>query len=287
MMLTALNSPQDKFRGLELGADAFLPKPYSIREVILQATNLIKRRHQTINLEKQIKSISTKELQSSNLHHLLFHELRNQLFILNGYSELLISDPESRRAQTCRDAIYRSSSYLQTLAEEVLLIKQVEDVDLQLRKEPFDINQLIDEIIKVYIAPAKEKCMDLVHSKGIQQPFVPLNRTALKIILSALIDNSIKYGAGEQRIKVACNLNDKEIEVTVSDQGPGIPKEDLPHIFEPYFRSAQHQDSIRGSGIGLHAVCVLANAMGGHVTAENLPERGSCFRVTLPYISGE
>lgn len=286
IMLTALNSPQDKYRGLELGADAFLPKPYSISEVILQATNLVKRRQQTVNLEEQLKSLSKKESQSSSLHHLLFHELRNQLLILNGYSELLNNNPDSTRAQTCRDAIYRSSNYLQTLAEEVLLIRQVEDGDFSLNIDHFDVEHLINEIVSVYDAPAKEKCMGIIRRDKLEPLSAPLNRTAMKIILSALIDNSIKYGSPGQKIRIACNQKHAEIEFVISDQGPGILREDLPHIFEPYFRSARDQENVRGSGIGLHAVCVLANAMGGHVTAENLPERGSSFRVKLPLNHG-
>jgi DNA-binding response OmpR family regulator len=282
IMLTALNSPQDKFRGLELGADAFLPKPYAIREVILHSTNLIKRRREAVDLETRLKSVSRTEQQAVNLHHLLFHELRNQLLILNGYTELLNGNPDSNRAQTCRDAICRSSSYLQTLAEEVLLIRQVEDGQFVFKDEPFCADQLIDEIIMVYSAPAKERCMQLIHRKDIRQATVILNRTALKIILSALVDNSIKFGPSGQKIKITFTQSSKDMELTVTDQGPGIATADLPHIFEPYFRSVQHENSVRGTGIGLHAVCVLANAMGGHVTAENIPNQGSCFRLHLP-----
>ena len=143
IMLTALNSPHDKYRGLELGADAFLPKPYSIREVLLQAGNLIRRRRQSVDLENRIKVLSSKENRRMEMYHLLFHELRNQLFILNGYTELLQKSSDSSRVQTCKDAIYRSSNYLQTLAEEVLLIRQVEDGGLSLQPEDFDANQLI------------------------------------------------------------------------------------------------------------------------------------------------
>ena len=285
IMLTALDSPHDKYRGLELGADSYIPKPYAIREVILQTKNLIKRRQQTLELETRLKSINTNEQHATNLHHLLFHELRNQLMILSGYTDLLNRNPDSHRAQTCRDAIYRSSNYLQTLAEEVLLIRQVEIGELELEMEEFDIGHLIDDILRVYNAPAKERGMELIHQTENRQVFVSLNRTATKIILSSLIDNCIKYGSNSQKIKVEFNLKAKGMELTVNDQGPGIPNEDLPHIFEAYFRSSKHQYNVKGSGIGLHAVSVLANAMGGHATAENMPGKGSCFRVHFPETS--
>ena len=285
IMLTALNSPQDKYRGLELGADAFLPKPYSIREVLLQADNLIRRRRQTLDLENRIKVLRNKEQQALDLHHLLFHELRNQLLILNGYTELLHKDPDIRRFHSCRDAIYRSSNYLQTLAEEVLLIRQVEDGGVSLQPEAFDADQLIDEIIRVYKAPAKEKFMTLNHVKKISQKYVNLNRTALKIILSALVDNAIKYGPRGQAITLVCSHKRGHLELIVQDHGPGISLEDQQHIFEPYFRSAQHQNNVRGSGIGLHAVSILSKAMGGEVSVESAPGDGSSFRACFPYQS--
>jgi len=287
IMLTALDSQHDKYRGLELGADAFIPKPYAIREVVLQTKNLLKRRQQTLELETRLKSVKTNEQQATDLHHLLFHELRNQLMILSGYTELLNGNPDSHLAQTCRDAIYTSSNYLQTLAEEVLLIRQVEIGELTLEMENFDIGHLIDDMLKLYSAPAKERCMELIQQTEIKQVVVSLNRTAIKIILSSLIDNCIKYGPNSQKIKVTFNRNVKGIELTVNDQGPGIPNEDLPHIFKAYFRSSKHQGSVKGTGLGLHAVSVLANAMGGHATVENMPGKGSCFRVHFPETSGE
>lgn len=282
IMLTALNAPHDKYRGLGLGADAFLPKPYAIREVILHSENLLRRRRQTLNLENRIKTLSSNERKTLNLQHLLFHELRNQLLILNGYTELLHKDPGNKRAQTCRDAIYRSSNYLQNLAEGVMLIRQVEDGELALELQNFDADQLLAEIITVYLTPAKEKCMELKHIKNIKPESINLNRTALKIVLSALIDNSLKYGPSGQTVTLSCRRRKELWEVVVTDQGPGIPYEDQPRIFEPYFRSSRNQSGTRGSGIGLHAVSVLSKAMGGQACVESKPGQGSTFRLSFP-----
>ena len=282
IMLTALNSPHDKYRGLELGADVFLPKPYSIREVLLQAGNLIRRRRQTVELENRIKALNSKQNRGMEIHHLLFHELRNQLFILNGYTELLQKSPDTSRVQTCKDAIYRSSNYLQTLAEEVLLIRQVEDGGLSLQSDAFDADQMIEDIIKLYDVPAKEKSMVINHVKELHAEFVNLNRTALKIIVSALVDNAIKYGPKGQEINLSCSRRHDQLELIVKDHGPGISAADQRHIFEPYFRCAEHRNRSHGSGIGLHAVNILSKAMGGEVSLESSPGHGSSFRILFP-----
>jgi two-component system sensor histidine kinase/response regulator len=282
IMLTALNSPRDKYRGLELGADAFLPKPYAIREVILLVDNLVKRHKQARALEERLKAFHQKKHKSLDLHHLLFHELRNQLLILNGYTQLLHKDPDQQRAQTCKEAIYRSSNYLQTLAEEVLLIRQVEDGHLALQKEAFDMSKLIDEIVSLYSTPAQGKKMQLVYERDSQHQRVILNRTATKIILSALVDNSIKFGAAGQKITIRHLFDQDRQQLVVTDQGPGIAEEDLGRIFEPYFRASRSVDQTAGSGIGLHAVHVLSQAMGGEITIDSTPGRGSSFRIAFP-----
>jgi signal transduction histidine kinase len=282
IMLTALNAPEDKFKGLELGADLFLPKPYSIREVILHAAKLIQRRQQTLALEERVKTLTKHREQTSDLHHLLFHELRNQLLILNGYTELLHQDPDSRHAELCMDAIYRSSNYLQNLAEEVLLIRQVEDGQLSLEREYFPIEDLIADIVKVYKTPAREKAVQLRYLITTRQPAVNLNRLAAKIILSALVDNSLKYGPAGQTITLSCLTAEDRIELVVADQGPGIPEEEQERIFDPYYRSDTADDKPRGSGLGLHAVRVLARAMDGEVSLESQSGGGSRFRVKLP-----
>ncbi|MBE0576820.1 MAG: response regulator [Desulfuromonadales bacterium] len=282
IMLTALGAQEDKYRGLEIGADIFLPKPYSIREVILHAGNLVRRRQQTVALEVRLKSMINRENQFPDMYHLMFHELRNQLLILNGFADLLHAGLDGKHAGICMDAIFRSSNYLSTLAEEVLLIRQMEDGRLSLEYEHFPIEDLIAEIIKVYSAPAREKCMQLRCSVTTKQATVNLSRLAVKIIFSALVDNSLKYGHAGQTISLGCQVGEGRIDLIVADQGPGIPVEEQERIFDAYYRAGDASGKPQGTGIGLHAVRVLAKAMGGDVTLESRPAHGSRFRINLP-----
>ena len=286
IMLTALGTPEDKYRGLELGADLYLPKPYSIREVILLAGKFVSKRHREVALETRLAEVEATEQQNRDLQHLLFHELTNQLLILNGFTELLHAKPDRSNADLCLDAIYRSSNYLQLLAEEVLLIRQISDGRLVLPSEFFQIDELVREIIRVYQASAGEKNMQLRWLVAEKTPTVRLNRLAVKIILSALIDNAIKYGSAGQLITLRCATTDIRFELTVVDQGPGIPPEDQERIFEPYYRQHGVQGKPTGRGLGLYGVRMLARAMGGATTVESEAGRGSCFRVNLPVEAG-
>ena len=111
---------------------------------------------------------------------------------------------------------------------------------------------------------------------------VNLNRLAVKIILSALLDNSIKYGPAGQTVTVSCQSNGGQISLTVADQGPGIPEAEQEKIFQAYYRIAEQPAETPGRGLGLHAVRVLARAMSGEITVQSHHGHGSCFRVDLP-----
>lgn len=282
IMLTALSTPENKYRGLELGADLFLAKPYSIREVILLSGKLVGNRHKTLALQNHLEKITSEDRQNHELHHMLFHELSNQLFILSGFTELLRKNPASERTGACMDAIYRSSNYLQALAEEVLLIRQVEDGRLSLILEDFPIDILIGEIIEVYNTPARNKNMQLQFLISEKQPMVNLCRLALKIILSTLVDNSLKYGPAGQTITLSCKPTDDRFVLMVADQGPGIHADEQEMIFEPYYRVTSDAGKPRGRGLGLYGARVLAKAMGGTVTIESRTGAGSCFLIDLP-----
>jgi signal transduction histidine kinase len=282
IMLTALGTPENKYRGLELGADLFLPKPYSIREVILLSGKFVGNRQKTLTLQNRLEKITGEDRQNHELHHMLFHELSNQLHILNGFTELLHENPASERAGACMDAIYRSSNYLQALAEEILLIRQVEDGRLSLAYEHFPIDALIGEIIEVYNTPARCKDVQLRYLIAEKQPTVNLSRLALKIILSALVDNSLKFGPAGQTITLSCEPAADRFILMVADQGPGIHADEQERIFEPYYRVESVASKPRGRGLGLYGAHVLAKAMGGTVMVESQAGVGSCFRIDLP-----
>lgn len=278
IMLTALSSPSDKWRGLELGADHFLPKPYSIKEVSLTAANLIRRRRHALALEQQVEQLTTRREDQESLTHLLFHELRNQISILNGYSQLL---NEKGEMEVCKHAINRSSEYLHALAEEVLLIRQVEGGFLTLEAEPVLVRQIMDEMVRLYQQPAADRKIILeLHWEGESRPLL-LNRPGLKIILSSLLDNAVKYGPAGQIVRVLGRQRDSTIELVVQDQGQSIPEQERDRIFMPFYRAEVHAGRAAGTGLGLHGVRVLSQAMGGRISLESPVTGGNLFRVCL------
>ncbi|MBW2518845.1 MAG: response regulator, partial [Deltaproteobacteria bacterium] len=267
IMLTALTSPEDKIRGLELGADFFLPKPFSIRELQLLSAKLIERRQHSILLEQNLQNITRQQEERINFTHLLFHELRNQLAIIGGYTQLLSS---GHKTDSYKDVILKSSDYLNSLAEDMLLIRQVQDGGFRLNRESLIIKDVLQEMVEVYATQAREKGVNFNLLCDDDGQALLLNRPALKVILSTLIDNALKYGPAGQTVTIDCCQAMDLAVIKVIDRGEQIPTEERVRIFEPFYRAKTFAKQIRGSGLGLHGVRVLSRAMGGNVTLEDI-----------------
>ena len=281
IMLTALNSPEDKLHGLELGADAYLAKPYSQQEVMLVSGRLIDRHRREIQLQREFSRLNQTVEEQRNLHVLLFHELRNQLAIMQVNADLLQHAGSS--AVTSRlAAIQRSSNYLQCLAEDFLLIRKVQGEHLRLPEEPILIEALAAEMIELYEATAHERGIALKLRVEGTACLVMANRPAFRIIVSALLDNAIKYGPPDQSVEVVCRFGDKRLELDVCDAGEGLPAQTSEKVFDRFYRGEGTQ-CVVGSGLGLFGVRILANAMGGHAEIDDQYGQGNCFRVWIPF----
>jgi signal transduction histidine kinase len=102
-------------------------------------------------------------------------------------------------------------------------------------------------------------------------------------VLSNLIENAARYSPPESEIRVSAAVDDGSLRVAVSDQGPGVARDALPRLFEPFFRGARAQRG--GSGLGLAVARGLVEAHGGRIWAENQPEGGARFSFELPGVT--
>ena len=110
---------------------------------------------------------------------------------------------------------------------------------------------------------------------------VKLPATGLKIILSGLLDNALKYSGRGGRVELEVKDHAEGIEIRVQDDGPGIVPEERQKIFEKFYRGSGGQENIQGSGLGLNMARTLAQAMGGHLELVDQPPPGCCFLLTF------
>ena len=284
IMLTALGSVEDKLKGIEMGADDYISKPFSVKEVLLKVDRLIGREIKKKHLDTEVKKLEAMEAQRTDFQNMLFHELKNQLVIIGGYSKRIAEKhfltPEKHRH--CAEVIRESSHSLNSLTEEVLLLSRVEACEYPLPVEEISIEEAVRHIISVLSKQAGEKGISIHFEQTGNIPEMRLNPTAVKLVLSNLIENAVKYSPERSAITVRIGLKrGMGVTVEVEDRGHGIPEKEREKIFDRFYRGENVKNQTKGTGMGLYIAKTLIESMGGAIRLESKDRHGSCFSVVF------
>jgi two-component system, OmpR family, phosphate regulon sensor histidine kinase PhoR len=217
------------------------------------------------------------------------HELRTPLSILRGYIETLLYSPKTPREELTRilRVMERHSDRLELLVEDLLTLAELESGKRDLRIGIVDLSSFLPEIVRDWEKKLKSKQLNIVVDVSPELSPIWVDRTRLQEALYNLLDNAVKYSREHGEIRLRARRRDSETELIVSDQGIGIAKEDLPRIFERFYRAdkARSPDKVRGTGLGLAIVKHIAQLHGGRLEAESELEKGTTIRVILPSAS--
>ena len=214
------------------------------------------------------------------------HELRTPLSILRGYIETLLDNPKTSREELSRilGVMERHSKRLDLLAQDLLTLAQLESANPNLQLGNVDLSNLFGEVIRDWEKKLANKQLNVIVDVPPGLPPICADRQRLQEALYNLFDNAVKYSREHSEIRLMARQRDEEIVLTVSDNGIGISKEDLPRIFERFYRvdKARTAENIRGTGLGLAIVKHVAQLHGGRVEAESELGKGTTIRVILP-----
>ena len=211
------------------------------------------------------------------------HELRTPLTIIQAGQELLLRDPNSK-------IIDNSESINQTLKETrrmTKLIKELMDLaradsnKIKIEKVETDINKLIEEIVLPYEEYAsmqqKEIDLDLSYNK-----LIKIDRNKINQLMVILLDNAIKYTNNGDKIVIKTYPKDGKLNIEVQDTGIGISEEDIPHIFDRFYRADKsHSKKIEGTGLGLSIASTIVEMHNGTIKVKNNEPKGTIFIVKL------
>lgn len=213
------------------------------------------------------------------------HELRNPITNLTLYLELLEFAPPGKQTKyfsTLRNQVRR----LSILVEEILTLSRLENNKYQYLYEPVDLNFLIQQVVNVHKPRAQSKQLKLTFTPATPLPPAWGEPNQITQIITNLLDNALNY-TSQGHIMVTTALRQAggtaEIELRVSDSGMGIPPEDLPHIFERFYRGSQvDRDTLIGTGLGLGIVSEIVALHNGRIDVFSTPNQGSTFVIFLP-----
>ncbi len=213
------------------------------------------------------------------------HELRTPLASIQGYTETLIdgalSDPDHN--MRFLGIIRHNAERLARITEDLLTLSRIEQKRQKFEFEPNLVNGLLNDALEL-LAPIAEKRrirLDLALAPADSEAWC--DREAVSQILSNLLDNAIKYTPPGGRITVGAHFPDGRLELYVRDTGIGIPAEELPRLFERFYRVDKARSrELGGTGLGLSIVKHLVAAHGGVIRVESRLNEGSTFFFTLP-----
>jgi signal transduction histidine kinase len=152
--------------------------------------------------------------------------------------------------------------------------------DLELK--PVDMNDLLRQVIAMFEPMVQKKRQQLVFQATDRPALLVIDETRLKVALSNLVDNALRYTGHEGTVFVSCQSQQEAITIEVLDEGPGIPLNNLPYIFDGFYRVEEHRPQTAGSGLGLSISKKIVELHGGTIEARNRPAGGMSFRVHLP-----
>ena len=216
------------------------------------------------------------------------HDLKNPIFAVMGYSDFLKQVGPLTPAQTeFIERIQRAARRMQELVVNLLEIARIE-MGTELNLELLELDEILKVTAAESIPQAKSKEQIIETLCGEKSPSVMADQGRLKQVVSNLLSNAIKYTPQGGRISISSSVKGAYAVVKVQDTGIGIPAQDLPHIFEKFYRVHTDQtDEIEGNGLGLAIVKSIVEQHGGQVDVESEVGVGSIFSFSLPIIPSE
>ena len=207
------------------------------------------------------------------------HELRTPLTSILGFARRLAENPtlsDSKREQ-CLDIILAQSVRLQSLITGLLDLSRIDSGEFGIVPSNIDLPGFLEQCVEEARATSAEAGIGIVVELALDQEFAVLDEQMTALALQNLLSNAIKFSARGQTVALSADRKNGDLKITVRDQGIGIPKEHLPHIFERFYRVPRPSREIAGTGFGLAIVREVAERQGGSVHVQSKPGQGSTF----------
>jgi len=215
------------------------------------------------------------------------HELRTPIAVIRTSAELALRrerDPaEYRRAL---ENIHRESEWMTHLAEDLLLLARADSGTLMLRTQPLDVNAVVRGAAD-QAAPIAEVRRIRINTRFVGGDVVVNgDERALHRVMTVLVENALQHTPPEGTIQIMTSTAEDVVMIEVQNSGDGVRPEDLPHIFERFYRGDPARTRQNGAGVGLAIARSITEAHGGQIEVESTPGEGAQFRVRLPLIGG-
>lgn len=251
---------------------------------------LTKVNNELTNLQREMarKNAELEKLnqQKSRFLGMAAHDLRTPLGIILSYADFLETEASAVLNEEHREfisTIKQTSEFMLNMVTDLLDVTAIESGQLVLNRRPTHLSDLVQRNVQMNGVLAVRKDISVHFEPGTSPCVVELDSGKIDQVLNNLISNALKFSHPGTVVDITMEPGDREVVVTVNDQGQGIPEADLPKLFKPFGRTSVNTTAgEQSTGLGLSIVRRIIEGHGGRIWVESKVGKGSAFHFTLP-----
>lgn len=288
IVITGYATVESAVEAMKKGAYDFLPKPFTPDELRIIIRRALERR----KLAQEAETLRReKKLMEENFITMVSHQLRSPLVAIQQYFEVILAGMVGRVDDAQKEMIVRAQERLGSLLQLIndwLDMARITRGQLVDKFLPLALEKLLDRQVE-FLKPLAQEYKVRLELRPPERPTLVLgDEQSLEQAFSNLISNAIKYNRPEGSVIISVREEDDSIITDVTDTGIGIAREQLPLIFDQFYRVSRSEDQkIKGTGLGLAIAKKLVEAHNGSILVASESGRGSTFSVRLPKVGPE
>jgi len=280
LMLTARAMPEDRVYGLEIGADDYLTKPFSLSELILRVEKLADKRKSVHRLKEEMECLqSSMDKKETDLKKVV-HDLRNPLLSIGASAKRMLRRSQNEEEMKILGMIYDSSVRLTGWVDDTLSSNK-----LEAEIKEIDIQQLIEQVVHILKETSEEKNIEISFHSSASIPNIFCHEQLMFRTVENLLNNALKFTprGGKVDVTLTPYLQWKEgfLEISIKDTGVGILEDEMDRIFDAFYRG-RNNTTQTGSGLGLSFAKQAVEFHGGKILVQSEPLKGSIFSILIP-----
>ncbi len=292
LFLTAKDTIEDVAMGFQCGAVDYIPKPFQPLELISRVEAHLQLRHsrkEILQMNSRLNQVNSKltelNLTKDRLLSIIAHDLRGPLSAFSNISELLHREFDCMSQEDVQHSLavmQRDSKRILSLLENLLEWSRLQIGASEVRKDPVSLNQLIQQVLPLFAEIRQAKQVEILCDLE-KELVAEVDTYMLQTVIRNLISNAIKFSRPRGKVFIHASRGPSSVEVSIRDEGVGIPEERLDSLFNLYrVESTRGTSGEKGSGLGLILCKELMEKNSGNIRCESIPGQGTTFHLLLP-----
>lgn len=297
IIMTGFATIENAIEAMKSGAYDFLLKPLKaeqIRLVMNKCREKISLSQENLTLKRANEKLRELQIVKDKFLAITSHELRTPVSHLRGYLSILNGDDfhllSPVEKKECMSVINAAVLDLEQIVTDMFDLIELEQGAIVLKREPFELNELLEQIEHEFRRPLQERQQTLTLRRCPQPCMIAADRLKIKIMVSELIQNAIKFTPDHGRIELALHIDGNFYVFVVADTGVGIKQEKMGTIFEKFYevQHSNHHSTSKtgfmggGMGLGLSLARAIAEAHDGGIKVSSEVGKGSVFQIFIP-----